>query len=316
MPRIDPTATSVTGAEILDPGAGYLYGPQLAVVGTGNGAVIAANLAVLSANVAHAGTGWNLGDEILLPQPAVTPAVLVVSNVNSNGGVTGLTVSTAGEYVSWPAGQTVITNDSGVPARISVTLGIGNVWVSAGGSNYATSGTTISTAGSEILPSWQSTWEPYLALGTVFTEYGGRVVGNETADVTGALYYQRWPLQHAILELQGINWTGDTTFDQELTSFDGGSTFWGEWLEPRDTIFDKDLTIFNQSNTVFDDDYMVWQDYAYYAWGSTQFDDEFTIFDLYATVFDNGPTPTASITLLRRLLRIVTQEISGHNVVV
>ena len=150
----------------------------------------------------------------------------------------------------------------------------------------------------------------------MFTEYGAKVVGNETSDVTSQIYYQRWPLQHAILELQGIDWTGDTSFDQVSTSFDGGSTAWGEWLEPRDTILDSDLTIFNQNNTRFDDDYAAWQAYAYYAWGSTLFDSEFTVFDLYSTVFDPGLTPTQSITLLRRLLRITTQEISGHNVVV
>ena len=316
LPLIDPTTTAVIGAEIVDPGNGYLYGPGLTVIGSGNGAVLAANLTVISANITAAGTGWALGDQILLPQPAVTPAQLVVSAVNNSGGITALTLTTGGEYASFPAGEQLITNDAGLPARISINLGVGNVWVAAGGSNYVASGSTISTSGSELLPSWQQTWTPYLALGTVFTEYGGQVVGKETATVTSQLYYQRWPLQHVILELQGINWTGDTTFDQQYTSFDGGATAWGEWLEPRDTILDQDLTIFNQTNTRFDDDYAAWQDYAYYAWGSTQFDDQFTIFDLYSTVFDNGPTPTASITLLRRLLRIVTQEISGHNVVV
>ena len=316
LPVIDPTTTAVIGAQIVDPGSGYLYGPGLTVLGTGNGAVISANLTVLSANITSAGTGWALGDEILLPQPAVSAALLTVSSVNSNGGVTGLTVSSGGEYVNFPAGEQLITNGTGLPARISMNLGVGNVWVAQGGSNYVASGCTMSVSGSELLPSWQQTWEPWLNLGTVFTEYGGRVVGNETSSVTSQLYYQRWPLQHVILELQGINWTGDTTFDQQYTSFDGGTTAWGEWLEPRDTLLDHDQTIFNQTNTRFDDDYALWQAYAYYAWGSTLFDQEFTVFDLYSTDFDNGPTPTQSITLLRRLLRITTQEISGHNVVV
>jgi len=315
LPVIDPTSTAVIGAQIVDPGVGYLYGPGLTVIGTGNGAVIAANLTLISANVAYGGTGWSLGDQIQLEQPAVTPAVLTVSGV-SNGSVTGLTITTPGEYVSFPAGDTLITNGDGAPARIKINLGVGNVWVSAGGSNYFAGGSTISTAGSELLPSWQATWEPYLGLGTVFTEYGGKVVGNETTSTTGQLFYQRWPLQHAILEMQGINWTGDTTFDHESTSFDGGATFWGEWTEPRDTLFDQNQTVFNQDNTVFNNPYALWQDYAYYAWGTTQFDSEFTIFDLYATIFDTGATPTASITQLRRLLRITTQQISGHDVVV
>jgi len=316
LPVIDPTTTAVTGAQILEPGSGYIYGPGITVIGSGNGAVMAANLTVVSANVAVGGTGWTVGDQVLLPQPALTAAVLTVTNVDGNGSITGITVASGGEYVSFPAGDTIITNGMGLPARVSIDLGIGNIWVAYGGVNYTPSGTTISTTGSELLPSWQQSWLPFLNLGTVFTEYGGKVVGNETPDVTSQLYYQRWPLQHAIIELQGINWTGDTTFDQTTTSFDGGATFWGEWLEPRDTIFDQDLTIFNQTDTRFDDDYAAWQYYAYYAWGSTLFDQEFTIFDLYSTEFDNGSAPTTSITLLRRLIRITTQEISGHDVVV
>ena len=315
LPIIDPTSTAVIGAQIVDPGAGYLYGPALSVVG-GNGAVIAANLTVISANVITAGTGWNIGDEIVLPQPGLSAAVLTVSNVSSNGGITELSVTTAGEYASWPAGYQLITNAAGEPARISMNMGVGNTWVAAGGSNYVAGGSTISTVGSEPLPSWQSSWEPFLELGTVFTEYGGQVVGLETSAVTDLLFYQRWPLQHAIVQLQGINWTGDTSFDYVTTSFDGGATAWTEWTEPRDTLVDQDHTLFDQTNTVFNNPYALWQDYAYYAWGTTQFDQEYTIFDLYATVFDTAATPTDSITQLRKLIRITTQQISGHDVVV
>jgi len=316
IPLIDPTSTAVIGAEIVNPGTGYIYGPALTVNGAGNGAVLGANLSVLSANVHAGGNGWAAGDLVQLSSPALSPAIITVSAVDGRGSITALTVTDGGEYHSFPAGTQLITNGTGLPAKIDFNLGIGNIWVAQGGSNYAVNGTTVSTAGTELLPSWQHTWSPWLNLGTVFTEYGGRVVGNETSDVTSQLYYQRWPLQHAIMEVQGINWTGDTTFDQISTSFDGGSTAWGEWLEPRDTILDQDQTIFNQDNTRFDDDYELWQSYAYYAWGNTLFDQEFTILDLYSTIFDNGPTPTQSITLLRRLLRITTQEISGHNVVV
>ncbi len=116
--------------------------------------------------------------------------------------------------------------------------------------------------------------------------------------------------------MQGVNWTGDTTFDDGQTQWDGGGTFFAEWLEPKDTIFDNNLEIFDFGNTRFDDDYEVWQGVAYIAWGDTIFDQEFTIFDLYSTIFDQGVPTTQSITLLRRLLRITTPQISGHNVVV
>ena len=313
LPLVDPTTTAVIGAEIVNTGTGYIYGPSLTVVGAGNGAILGANLSVISASIHNGGTGWQVGDTVQLDQPALSPAVVTVAAINSQGAITALTVTDGGEYASFPAGDQLLTNGVGAPAKVDFNLGIGNVWVAVGGSNYAVNTTTISTVGTELLPSWQTTWQPYLGMGTVFSQYGDNVVGNETTNVTSQIYYQRWPLQHAILELQGINWTGDTTFDDTSTAFDGGATFWAEWLEPRDTLFDQDLTLFNQANTSFDDDYSIWQDAAYYAWGSTLFDQEFTIFDLYSTIFDQGPTPTHSITLLRRLLRIIGQEISGHN---
>ena len=312
---VDPTSTAITGSLIVNPGLGYLYGPQLSAQGPGQGAVLGANLTIITANITVGGTGWQLGDQILLAQPAVSAAQLVVSNVDINGGITELAISDGGEYTDFPATVIVLTNDSGEPAVAEIKLGIGNTWVQSGGNGYAVGTTVISTQGSEQLPSWQSTWEPALVYGQVYSQYGGLVVGNTTADVAAQLWYRRWPLQHVILELQGINWTGDTCLDQSLTTFDGGTTFFTEWLEPRDTIFDRYLTLFNQGNTRFDDDFAAWQQLAYYAWGTTRFDSNFTIFDLYNTDFDDGPIPTQSVTLLRRLIRVVTQQISGHNVV-
>ena len=316
IPLVDPTTGSVRGADIVNPGSGYLYGPGLSVIGSGNGAVLGANLTILGTTVLSGGNAWAIGDQLQLTIAGQNPAQLLVSAVDQYGGIQSLAITDGGEYTIFPAGVQLLTNGLGAPARVTFDLGIGNVWVGSGGSNYAVSGTTISTAGSELLPSWQTTWQPYLNMGTVFTQYSGKVVGNEDSQAQQSIWYKRWPLQHAILELQGINWIGDTTFDQTSTCFDGGSTFWGEWLEPRDTLLDRDLTVFDQTNTRFDDDYALWQDYAYYAWGRTLFDQEYTIFDLYSTIFDSGPTPTRSLTLLRRLLRIVSQEISGHNVVV
>jgi hypothetical protein len=312
---VDPTSTAVIGAAIVNPGLGYLYGPKLNVLGTGNGAVLGANLTIITANIAVGGTGWQPGDQILLPQPAVSPAQLRVSNVDAQGSITELSITDGGEYSSWPAGVTLLTNDQGEPAVAEIKLGIGNIWIQSSGNGYAVGTTVVATGGSEQLPQWQSSWEPVLTLGTVYQPYGALVVGNTTPDTAAQLWYRRWPLQHVILELQGINWTGDTTLDQSFTSFDGGTTFFTEWLEPRDTILDQDLTLFNQGNTRFDDDFAAWQQLAYYAWGITRFDSNFTIFDLYATDFDDGAIPTQSVTQLRRLIRVVTQQISGHNVV-
>ena len=315
LAKVDPTSTSVIGADIVAAGSGYLSGPQLTVQGTGTGAVIAANLTVVTASILVGGTAWQVGDVVLLSQPAVTAAQLTVDAVDTAGAVKQLTVTQGGQYLSWPAGTTLLTNGRGVPAEVQLSCGIGNTWVSAGGTGYSVGNTVIGTGGSEQLPSWQTVWQPVLTLGTVYSEYGAAVVALQTPAVTSQLWYRRWPLQHLWLELQGVVWTGDTTLDHSQTSFDGGSTYFTEWLEPRDTIFEQNLTRFNQTNTRFDDPYSTWQSVAYYAWGNTRFDREFTIFDLYNTVFDQGSAPTASVTLLQRLIRVETQQISGHNVV-
>ena len=314
---VDPVTTGLSGVLIDLPGSGYLYGPSLSVAGSGNGAVAGANLTIVSCSIHFGGSAWQVGQNITLDPPAVVPAVVTVSGVDAGGAITSLTITDGGEYAIWPAGLTTMINGLGLPAEVQFDLGLGNTYVISSGTGYTVGSTTVSTTGSEPLPSWQQgTWSPYLSMGNVFTQYGGQVVGRETAAVTSTMDYQRWPLQHAILELQGINWTGDTTFDQFATAFDGGTTFFAEWTEPSDTIFDGGLEIFNQNNTRFDGVDPAWQNLAYANWGRTQFDQEQTIFDLYSTLFDPSAIPTHSVTLLRHLLRITTQQISGHDVVV
>lgn len=313
---VDPITSALSGILIESQGSGYLYSPSIVISGSGNGAVAGANISVVGTSIHYPGSGWVVGQEITLDPPAISPAVVTVSAVDSGGGITALDITDSGEYALWPAGLTTLTNGVGLPARVTFSMGIGNTYVIAGGSGYVVGSTYVTAGGTETLPSWQASWFPYLQIGNVFTTDGGRVVGQETASVNDQMYYQRWPLQHAILEMQGVNWTGDTTFDQQSTAFDGSSTFFTEWLEPIDTVFDTNMEIFNQGNTRFDDNYAAWQAMANLAWGRTPFDQETTIFDIYNTTFDSSATPTRSVTLLRRLLRVVTQQISGHDVVV
>jgi hypothetical protein len=313
---VDIVTTGIGSVNVIYPGSGYLYRPEIVVSGGANVAVIASNLTVVGYTIHNAGNNWTTGTEITLTPTNNSPAVISIGNVTSSGGIVDLNIIDGGNYTEWPAGDTLLITNAGQVASIQFNLGILDCRVLDPGAGYSTNTVSVSAAGRELLPDWQQTWSPYLGIGTVYTDNGADVVTRETASVTSQLYYQRWPLQHMILELQGISWTGDTTFDGLATQWDGGATFFAEWLEPKDTIFDTNLEIFDQGNTRFDDDYALWQQLAYLTWGTTLFDQEFTIFDLYSTIFDPGFTSTQSITLLRRLLRVITPQISGHNVVV
>jgi hypothetical protein len=313
---VDIVTTGIDSVNVINPGSGYLYTPEIVVSGGTNAAVISSNLTIVSYTIRNAGSDWSTGTEITLSQPNNSPAVITIGNVSETGSILDLTIVNGGNYNEWPSIDTLILNDQGLPASIEFNLGILDCRVVYPGTGYNVNTVGISATGKELLPDWQESWSPYLGIGEVYTVNGADVVNRETANVTSQLYYQRWPLQHMILELQGVSWTGDTTFDGQQTQWDGGTTFFAEWLEPKDTIFDTNLELFNQGNTRFDDDYALWQQLAYLTWGTTLFDQEFTIFDLYSTIFDTGVATTQSLTLMRRLLRVITSQISGHNVVV
>ena len=328
LPIVDPASTGISAVQVIAPGSGFLYPPDMVVTGSSNSATLSSTLTVVGVSILNVGTGWTVGDIITFDPPAEDPASLQVTAVDSQGGIVGLSLVNGGVYSRWPDTPQLIIHDSGLPARLLVQLGIGSVSIVHPGNGYVQGSTAVSTAGSEPLPPWQPSWFPYLSIGTVQNQYAARTYGSYSpagnvvptfgnlTTTQSLLYYQRWPLQHVILELQGLNWTGDTTLDATQTQFDGGYTAFAEWTEPRDTLFDGDLEIFDGGNTRFDDDYAAWQALAQRTWGVTEFDQYFTIFDLYTTLFDDANISTQSITLLRRLLRVITQQISGHDVVV
>lgn len=316
LPVIDYEQESISNVTVSQQGSGFLYSPRINITGQGSGASVTANLTVVGAGIVHQGAGYSVGDSYTLCPPALSKAVVTVASTTSSGGITGLSITQGGEYDRFPAGPYLLYDSNvAIQAQVFLDLGIGNVTVVSGGTGYLPQTTLIDTAGGELLPDWQQSWFPYVSVGTVYSEYADNVYRQETPDVTDQLWYKRFPWQHAVLELQGIEWTGDTTFEDGETTFDGGSTFLAEWREPKNTIFEQDLTTFDQGNTYYDWN-LAWGGVAYAAWGDTLFDENFTVFDLYSTVFDIGVTPTRSITLLRKLLRVTTSQYSGHNVVV
>jgi hypothetical protein len=307
IPDIDPISGYILSITVSHPGSNYLTSPPVRIVGEGAGAAAIANLAVNGVTVTHPGNHWSIGDRITLTVPATRPAVLSVEAVDSIGGIRTISILDGGEYDHFPTGDITVTHAAGLESKLHISMGIGHVRMTSFGSGYLFGTTAIDISGYEQLPAWQTAWMPYIPVVTVNTDKHIAVFNRQTTANNQPYYYQRWPLKHMILSLQGINWTGDTSFDKESFSLDGGSTRFPEWTEPKDTLIDSMLPEWERADRSY------WQSMAYRAWGATQFDEHKTIMDLYSTILDELPVTSQSVTNLRRIIRVVSPQVSGHN---
>jgi hypothetical protein len=207
-----------------------------------------------------------------------------------------------------------LVGKNGATAVVEFNLGVNNVEIISGGFGYGY-GTTDVTYGREILPGWMTAWQPAIPIGTIYPEDLYDVMSRYPASESYMRNLNPWKIQYITVDMQGKTWTGDTMFDGDRCTFDGDQTGFVEWLEPSDTIFDLDDTVFDMDNTVFDVN-KAFVPMAYRMWGLTIFDKEQTFFDIYRTIFDEAGPSTRSITARRKIYRLVTPQLSGHNVVV
>lgn len=310
---LDYENTAVKEIQVVDGGNGYYYSPKITVSGNGSGAEATCTITVKSVNMIERGLGWEVGDEVSLLVDRFNSVDLRITEVTTQGAILGIEVINGGSFQSFPSGSKYIVHSSGSEAVITFNLGIDTVTVTAGGSGYDDLTTEISTAGSEILESWETLpWSPWVEIGTVKAANLLDVIDNNTDDVSSIMSSTTWHLKHLVLITQGKTWTGNSLFDADQCTFDGGQTAFVEWLEPRDTIFDLDSTYFDAKGTTFDDN-PLFQTAAYRMWGSTVFDAVTTIFDLYDTMFDMAGPSKQSVTTLKKLYRLTSQQISGNN---
>lgn len=312
---LDYETTAIREIQVVDGGSGYYYSPEVRILGVGSGAKASCTITVKSVSILERGSGWAAGEEISLIIDRYNIVKMRVSVINTQGSILEIDVIDGGEFTLFPFSSKVLENPNGGNAVISFDLGIKAVTVTSGGSGYDELTTTVSTSGSEILERWESLpWIPWVEIGLVKPEYTLDVIDNNTADVSGILASRSWKLQHLVLTMQGKTWTGNTLFDEDQCTFDGGQTAFTEWLEPIDTIFELDDTYFDDRGTRFDEN-KLFSSVAYRMWGDTIFDAETTIFDLYDTSFDMPGPQKESITVVKKLYRLVSQDISGHNTV-
>jgi hypothetical protein len=173
------TAGQIVSYNITNPGSGYTSAPSVtvdpagnpatavAVLGTGldSGRVVdyivtypgfgysSAPVVTLSSmpsnsGIVISGSGYVVGDLVTLLGSGGTPATAQITNVDANGGVTGLALLSSGKYTSGGLSGLVLisTTGRGKDARVNATGFLQSVSLTSPGSGY-TSAPTISFSG-------------------------------------------------------------------------------------------------------------------------------------------------------------------------
>ena len=301
LPIVNPQTSGLDGAEVVKQGTGYYFSPLISVTGSGNGAVLGSHITVNKATIVEPGYNWTVGQTFTVKIDPTHDISLSVAAVDSNHGLQQLTVADGGSFFLFPQGRRTII-DGNSSAVVELSCGVTNVYVTSTGFGYDRSTTKISATGSEVLPSWQSSYSPYLSIGTVYKQFTSYVSQRDTAATRSILDNTSWPVQHVLATMQGKSWTGTTMLDGDICSFDGGETRFIEWEEPLDTIFDQNHLVLDY-NTRFDGNQQ-FESTAYRIWGTTIFDSETTIYDAYNTIFDEADPSTRSITQVDKIYRL------------
>jgi hypothetical protein len=312
LPLIDFETTGIREVQIIYSGDNYYFAPNLKVNGIGTGAELSCTIAVKSVTIESSSQGWLLNDTVEFFVDRNHIIKLTANSVDPQGKLQSVTVDNTIEFNTFPLDRKIIVGANGATAEVQFNLGISTVTVISPGQGYADTGTSIELNGNEMLETWETEWQPYLPVDTVFSLGNLRVSANETESTLNILGSKSWKVQHLAVTAEGKTWTGNTVFDQDICSFDGAQTRFVEWIEPYNTVFDLNSTVFEQTGTRFDDN-PEFARTAYDQWGNTVFDAENTIFDFYDTIVDMAGPTSKSITEVKKLYKLTSQQISGNN---
>jgi hypothetical protein len=138
---------------IVSSGSGFTARPTLTITGANTTpATAVANAAVVGVTITAPGTGYEVGNTFTATGGTGTSAVLTVDDVDVNGNVTSITITTAGDYTVVP---TVTDNPftsntgSGIGFTANLSLGVGSTQITNAGEGYnqSTVGVTVGGAG-------------------------------------------------------------------------------------------------------------------------------------------------------------------------
>ena len=146
-PSYVAATTRVSSAVAVNPGAGYVPGDTLNVVGgvhSAVGVLTVTTVQVVNATISNAGSGYAVDQTLTFDDGGVnyaSPVVLKVASIDGSGSIATLSVVSAGQYISATLPTNPVTpsatSGSGINATVTLAWGVGAVTVATGnGGNY------------------------------------------------------------------------------------------------------------------------------------------------------------------------------------
>jgi hypothetical protein len=303
LPVIDLEIGSFASVSVVASGTGYRYPPDLAIVGSGGGAVLASQIGVVSATVASSTNAWSVGNTLVFETGIYnTPATLTVGSVNVNNYITSLVVTDPGLYTQTPISSKVYS-ETNRSVTIQADWGVVQVTVLAAGQGY-NENTQVTLTGSEQLPVDQSVWRPQIDSASIDPTVTPGKRDNNTQKV--------WSTNHLVLKTQGLAWQGATSYDLQMTSWDGGACTFQDWVQPSYTIWDHGNTTWDNQLTSWDHE--ISQNGTYYKFSQLDLDN-MTWQQIYDAIYLSDQAVYQSDTLVTWLVNMPTFTLNTNNAV-
>jgi hypothetical protein len=311
--RVLPDTTEISAVTVVNPGQGFYVAPELKASPPGSGAVFNATITVNSVDILSSTQGW-IADEVINYRVNETQVIkLKVSQTSNVGELLVLDVLDGGAFDIFPQQSKTLISVTGATAIVTFDLCINDVTIVSRGKNYKDFTTYVASSGTEAVPEYLSAYIPHIPIATIFGGFTPTAIQN-SKNSNSVLSTFVWHIDQLVVNVQGKSWDGTAMFDDNICVFDGGQTRFTEWSEPCNTIFDYDTMFIDSSNTRFNDNPDIVH-YSYRVWGETIFDTEQTVTDMYNTVFDEAAPTNSSITRIRKIYHLLSQQISGNNFV-
>ena len=144
---------NVASLTIVEAGSGFTARPTITITGANTTQATAiANAKVVAATITAAGEGYAVGNTLTATGGTGTSAVLTVDEVNEDGNITAVSITTVGDYTAVPTLEDnpfTSNTGSGFGFRANLSLGVGSTKITAAGEDYnsSTVGLTVGGAG-------------------------------------------------------------------------------------------------------------------------------------------------------------------------
>lgn len=142
---------NVSSLTIVSAGSGFTARPTLSITGANTTpATATANGKIVSASIYAAGTGYEV-DDTFTTNGTPTVGVITVTGVDDNGNVTGISITTAGNFSTLPTlstyGFASNTSSAGTGFSANLSIGVGSTTLTNAGEDYNESTVAVTVGG-------------------------------------------------------------------------------------------------------------------------------------------------------------------------